>query len=120
MNIPDQLQYTQDHEWLSQDGRIGITDYAQEALGDVVFVELPEVGRVLKPGEPFGVVESVKSVSDLYSPTGGKIVRVNEALRDRPELVNKDPYGDGWIMQIESPEGGALIDAAAYRTQIGE
>ncbi|MDA8195333.1 MAG: glycine cleavage system protein GcvH [Thermaerobacter sp.] len=119
MNIPEDLQYTREHEWLGKDGRIGITDYAQEALGDVVYVELPEVGRVLKPGDIFGVVESVKSASDLYSPTGGTVIRVNPALADHPELVNQDPYGSGWIMELAEPAGGDLMDAAAYRRQVG-
>jgi glycine cleavage system H protein len=91
MEFPEDRRYTPDHEWLLPDGTVGITDYAQDALGDVVFVELPAVGRTVKSGEAFGVVESVKSVSDLFSPADGEVVAVNEALRDHPELVNQDP-----------------------------
>jgi glycine cleavage system H protein len=120
MTIPEDRQYTQEHEWLTPDGTVGITDYAQEALGDVVFVELPAVGRTLKRGEAFGVVESVKSVSDLYSPADGTVAAVNEALKDRPELINQDPYGAGWIIRLAvagEPQG--LLDADAYRTLVG-
>ena len=118
--IPKDLKYTREHEWIKVEGgkgTIGITHFAQDQLGDVVFVELPEVGRVLKQGEAFGVVESVKTVSDLYSPVGGKVVRVNDKLLDRPELVNSDPYGEGWMVELEVAEAGdldALLDAAAY------
>lgn len=118
MKYPENLQYTADHEWIDPDGRVGITDYAQDALGDVVFVELPEVGSPVKAGEAFGVVESVKSVSDLFSPVDGTIIKVNEELKESPEKINEDPYGAGWIVQIESPSGGDLMDVAAYRRQV--
>ncbi len=119
MNVPENLKYTKDHEWVATDGKVGITDYAQEALGDVVFVELPAVGQSVNAGDAFGVVESVKSVSDLYSPIAGKVVAVNQELTARPELVNEDPYGHGWIVQIESTaEEGALLSPQAYKSQI--
>lgn len=119
MNVPENLKYTKDHEWVASDGKVGITDYAQDALGDVVFVELPEVGLVVKPGDAFGVVESVKSVSDLYSPIAGKVVAVNQELTTRPELVNEDPYGQGWIVQLAADtEEGALLTSEAYQSQI--
>ena len=120
MKTPSELRYTEDHEWLRPDGksgRVGITDFAQDQLGDVVFVELPEVGRAVKQGEAFGVVESVKSVSDVFAPITGKVVAVNQALVDTPELVNQDPYGQGWIVEIEIADDGevqALLDAQAY------
>ncbi|MGE5591292.1 MAG: glycine cleavage system protein GcvH [Bacillota bacterium] len=115
---PRDLKYSKEHEWLRQEGNtgvVGITLFAQDQLGDVVFVELPEVGRVLKAGEQFGVVESVKTVSDLYSPANGKVVAVNERLADKPEVVNSDPYGEGWMirMEIDSVDPG-LMDAEAY------
>lgn len=124
--IPNDLKYTREHEWIRVEGTagtVGITHFAQSALGDVVFVELPEVGRVLKQGEAFGVVESVKTVSDLYSPVSGKVIRVNEKLMDSPEIVNQDPYGEGWMIVIEiaSPaEVGTLLDAAAYQQVTAE
>ncbi len=120
MKTPSELRYTEDHEWLrpeGKSGRVGITDFAQDQLGDVVFVELPEVGRAVKQGEAFGVVESVKSVSDVFAPITGKVVAVNQALVDSPELVNQDPYGQGWIVEIEIANDGevqALLDAQAY------
>ncbi len=120
MKTPSELRYTEDHEWLRPEGksaRIGITDFAQDQLGDVVFVELPEVGRDVKKGEAFGVVESVKSVSDVFAPITGKVVAANQALVDTPELVNQDPYGQGWIVEIEiadDAEVGALLDAQGY------
>lgn len=115
---PRDLKYSKEHEWLRQEGNtgvVGITLFAQDQLGDVVFVELPEVGRVLKAGEQFGVVESVKTVSDLYSPANGKVIAVNEKLADKPEVVNSDPYGEGWMikMEIDSVDPG-LMDAEAY------
>jgi glycine cleavage system H protein len=124
MNIPEDLRYSTDHEWVRQeDGRLrlGITDYAQDALGDVVFVELPEVGRSVAAGESFGEVESTKSVSDIYAPVAGTISEVNADLADHPERLNHDPYGDGWIALIEPSEPdaiGALLDAAAYRSLV--
>jgi len=100
--------------------RIGVSDFAQDELGDVVFVELPEAGDEITAGEAFGVVESIKAVSDLYAPVSGEVVAVNEELFDRPELVNEDPYGDGWLLEVEPVEGGAegLLDADEYDDQI--
>ena len=124
MNVPEQLRYSSDHEWVSRDGdvvRIGITDYAQDALGDVVFVQVPDVGAVVKAGESFGEVESTKSVSDVYAPVAGTVVEVNEALADGPQALNDDPYGDGWICTIrltDPAELDGLLDAAAYRALI--
>jgi glycine cleavage system H protein len=120
MNVPEQLRYSTDHEWLSRDGsraRVGITDYAQDALGDVVFVQLPNVGDAVKAGDTFGEVESTKSVSDIYAPVSGTVVAVNDALSESPQLVNDDPYGEGWICEIEvsdESQFGDLLDAAAY------
>jgi len=122
MEFPEHLRYTADHEWLRVDDGtavLGVTDYAQDALGDVVFVGLPELGRHVGQGEPIAEVESTKSVSDVFSPLAGEVVAVNEALRDAPELINRDPYGEGWIVQIrpDEPADGAsgLMDAASYR-----
>jgi glycine cleavage system H protein len=122
MNIPDQLRYSSDHEWAGrEDGvvvRIGITDYAQDALGDVVYVEVPQVGTVVAAGDTFGEVESTKSVSEIYAPVAGTVVAVNPALADNPALLNEDPYGAGWICTIEmsdDTELDGLLDAAAYR-----
>jgi len=112
MNYPEELKYTKEHEWAIGDegtAKIGITDYAQDALGDIVFVELPDVGAKVKAGETFGVVESVKSVSDLYSPITGNVVEVNDALEEEPELVNSSPYEEGWIIKIE-PANPADLD----------
>lgn len=122
MNVPDDLRYSSDHEWLRTDGarvQVGITDYAQDALGDVVYVELPEVGAAVKAGDSVAEVESTKSVSDIYAPVSGTIVEVNADLADAPERLNEDPYGDGWIFVIE-PDSDAdeLLDAAAYRALI--
>tara|TARA_B110000014_G_C20010470_1_gene523874 strand:- start:347 stop:721 length:375 start_codon:yes stop_codon:yes gene_type:complete len=119
MTYPTELKYTKDHEWLRLSkgtGQVGITDYAQEQLGDVVYVELPEVGRVLAQGDQFGSVESVKAVSDLYCPVSGEVVEVNSALETQPELVNKDPHGNWMIVvRLTSPdELESLIDADAY------
>jgi len=121
VNIPEGLLYAQNHEWIRRldDGNIcvGITDFAQDALGDVVFVDLPDVGRDLGSGEPFGEIESTKSVSDIYSPVNGEVVDVNAELEDTPELVNQDPYGDGWMIVLRpSPDASLdhLMDAAAY------
>ena len=122
---PDDLRYTPEHEWVRREGptvlRFGITSYATEALGDVVFVQLPTVGAVVSAGDGFGEVESTKSVSDVYAPVTGKVVAVNEALTDRPELLNSDPYGEGWICVIECTQPDQLsnlLDAAAYRELI--
>jgi len=121
MSVPDELRYSKDHEWIRVDGdtvRIGITDYAQDALGDVVYVQIPSVGTAVKVGESFGEVESTKSVSDVYAPVTGTVVEVNDSLADEPQKLNEDPYGDGWICAIRVSEPGeidALLDAAAYR-----
>jgi glycine cleavage system H protein len=122
MNIPDDLRYSSDHEWIRRDGdtvTIGITDFAQDSLGDVVFVELPDVGTDVVVNDTFTEVESTKSVSDIYAPVSGSIATVNTDLDDRPELLNDDPYGDGWICTIKMSDPSqfdALLDAAAYRT----
>jgi glycine cleavage system H protein len=121
MNVPEDLRYSKDHEWARLEGdrvRVGITDYAQDALGDVVFIELPEVGSTVKLDESFSEVESTKSVSDVYAPLAGTIVEVNTDLADTPERINEDPYGDGWICLIEPEDSSSydsLMDAAAYR-----
>jgi len=120
MSYPDDLRYSKEHEWVRVDGSratIGITSFAADELGDIVFIELPEVGASLKQFATFGVVESVKAVSDLYAPVSGEVVEVNEKLSDAPELLNSDPYGDGWIARVtlsDSAEVDALMDAAAY------
>lgn len=122
MNVPDDLRYSTDHEWLRSDQgrvRVGITDYAQDALGDVVFVDLPAVGTTVTAGEAIAEVESTKSVSDIYAPVSGTIVEVNEDLADTPERLNDDPYGDGWIFVIETADGDTeLLDATAYQALI--
>ena len=120
MNLPDHLRYSSDHEWLKPDGsraRMGITDYAQDSLGDVVFIQLPAVGDTVVAGETIGEVESTKSVSDVYAPVSGSVVAVNDALVDSPQLLNDDPYGDGWICEIELTDPAqvdGMLDAAAY------
>ncbi len=126
MNVPEELRYTSDHEWARlEDGgrvRIGITDYAQEALGDVVFVELPEVGAAVEANQTFSEVESTKSVSDVYAPLAGTVAEVNTDLAESPERLNTDPYGVGWICTIDPADGAAyatLLDAAAYRSLTG-
>jgi glycine cleavage system H protein len=117
---PEDLHYTREHEWIRSTGdmlRVGVTDYAQEALGDIVFVTLPEVGAEVTAGEPCGEVESTKSVSDIYAPVSGTIVARNEALDAAPELVNSDPYGEGWMIDIRPTDTSStdgLLDAAAY------
>jgi glycine cleavage system H protein len=121
---PQQFRYSKDHEWIDVEGdrgRIGITDYAQKQLGDVVFLELPEVGRALAAGEQFGTVESVKAVSELYSPVAGEVVEVNADLAAKPETINKDPHGAAWmiVLKITDPAGvGGLLDAAAYQALV--
>jgi glycine cleavage system H protein len=119
---PNNLKYSKEHEWVDfETKRIGITQYAQEALGDVVFVELPEVGTELEVGDTIGVVESVKAVSDIYAPVSGKVLAVNEDLLDSPELINQDPYGEGWILEIEITGGeDQLLDAAEYQKLVEE
>jgi glycine cleavage system H protein len=130
-DIPDDLHYTAEHEWVRRSGddtvRIGITDFAQSALGDVVFVQLPDEGSEVTAGESFGEVESTKSVSDLYAPVSGKVLAVNSDLDGSPQLVNSDPYGAGWLLDIRSADVGALesavaelLDAEAYRGTLTE
>lgn len=120
MNVPEDLRYSSDHEWVKAEGdlvRIGITDYAQDALGDVVYVQLPEAGAVVAAGDAFGEVESTKSVSEIYAPVAGTVVEVNAALDDAPETVNSSPYGEGWIAVIQVADVSSLdglLDAAAY------
>lgn len=122
MDVPEELRYSTDHEWVRRDGTrmiVGITDYAQDALGDVVYLEVPTTGATVSAGERVSEVESTKSVSDIFAPVSGTLVEANPALGDQPELLNSDPYGDGWILVIDT--GGddsgwdALMDAAAYR-----
>ena len=112
MEFPEELRYTKEHEWARDEGdgrvRVGITDFAQDALGDVVYVDIPEVGTEVQAGTPFGEVESTKSVSDVYSPVTGRVAERNAELEGRPELVNQDPYGEGWIVTIEVADGGQL------------
>ncbi|MET9258473.1 glycine cleavage system protein GcvH [Amycolatopsis sp. NPDC004079] len=125
MTTPEELRYTEEHEWVAtREGslvRVGITEYAQDQLGDVVFVDLPEVGRQVGAGDAFGEVESTKSVSELFAPVGGEIVAVNSAVAESPELVNSDPYGEGWLVEIrlDDPAGlEALLEAEAYEALI--
>jgi len=119
--VPDDLRYSTDHEWARPEGtrvRVGITDYAQDALGDVVFVDLPTVGKEVHAGDVLGEVESTKSVSEVYSPVAGTVVSVNGSLAETPEALNRDPYGDGWICELDvaGPDAlGDLMDAGAYR-----
>jgi glycine cleavage system H protein len=126
MNVPDDLRYTRDHEWARlEDGkvRVGITDYAQDALGDVVFVQLPEPGAALESGGSLSEVESTKSVSDIYAPLAGTVAEVNTELADAPQKLNEDPYGEGWICLIDPADASALdqlLDAEAYRALIAE
>ena len=124
MNVPEDLRYTSDHEWARlEDGRIriGITDYAQDALGDVVFVQLPEPGVAVGAGQSFSEVESTKSVSDVYAPVAGTVIEINTELTDSPQRLNDDPYGEGWLCVMEPADPaavGALLDAKGYRTLI--
>jgi glycine cleavage system H protein len=126
MDFPEDLKYTREHEWARRKGNqivVGITDFAQDQLGDVVYVELPDVGHPVKKGESFGVVESTKAVSELFSPLTGKVVEVNDPLTDAPETVNDDPYEEGWMIVIEPSdpkELEALMDAKAYRSFVEE
>ena len=126
MNIPENLKYTQDHEWIRVEGNhafIGITDYAQGELGDIVFIEIETVDELLEKEEVFGTVEAVKTVSDLFMPVTGKVLKVNPKLEDSPELVNKDPYGDGWMIQItieKAAELNDLLTAGQYKEMISE
>jgi len=124
MNVPEDFKYSSDHEWVGVDGNtatIGITDYAQDALGDVVFVDVPEVGTSVEVGATFSEVESTKSVSDIFAPVSGKIVAANDLLADNPELLNSDPYGQGWICRIDISDQAQLsdlLDSAAYQALI--
>lgn len=126
MNIPENLLYTQEHEWIRVDGNIGtvgITDFAQSELGDIVFVDLKKILTEVKKGESFGTVEAVKTVSELFAPVSGKIIEFNEKLESNAEVVNKDPYGEGWMIKLEitNPEElNSLLNAEAYRTLIGQ
>ncbi|UCD94827.1 MAG: glycine cleavage system protein GcvH [Candidatus Zixiibacteriota bacterium] len=125
MNIPAELKYTKEHEWVKVDGSVvvvGITDYAQGELGDIVFVELPSVGTEVKAMEPFGTIEAVKAVSDLFSPISGKIAEANPVLEDDPMVINRDPYGEGWMIKVEigdPAELDGLLDSEAYEKLIG-
>ncbi len=125
MNIPENLKYTKDHEWIKVDGKIGtigITDFAQGELGDVVYIDIaPDISE-LTMGESFGTIEAVKTVSDMYAPVTGKVLELNKKLNDEPQLVNTDPYGEGWIIKIELSNASQLndlLDAAAYNSQLG-
>ena len=123
-NTPAELQYTKTHEWIKiegDEGTIGISDYAQDSLGDVVYVDLPQLGTELDAGQAFGAVESVKAASDLYLPVGGEVIAVNDELVSQPELLNSDPYGAGWILKIRVAQGvGALMSAEAYEKYVDE
>ena len=120
LSLPEEVRYSEDHEWARREGDlyvVGIDDYAQDQLGDIVFVELPEPGSSFDKGEEFGTVESVKAVSELFFPMAGEVVEINEALEDRPELVNTDPYGDGWMLKVKISDSGdydALMDRDSY------
>ena len=123
MAVPEDLQYTKSHEWVRfEDGTvtIGITDHAQEELGDVVFVELPEEGDTIEAGDSFGTVESVKAVSDVYAPVGGEVVEVNSSLEDAPEKINDDPYGEGWIVKLSTSEEADLLSPEEYEKVVEE
>jgi glycine cleavage system H protein len=125
VDVPETLRYSEDHEWVrivAGEAVIGITAYAADELGDIVFVELPDIGRTLSRAEAFGVIESVKTASDLYAPVAGEVIAINEALAGAPELVNAEPYGEGWMIRLRIVDAAAadeLLDAAAYRDQIG-
>lgn len=124
--LPDELKYTSEHEWVRTDGAewtVGITDYAQQALGDIVFVELPEVGLEVQRGQAVGVAESTKAVSDVYAPVSGTVVARNDVLDGRPELVNEEPYGGGWLFRIaprDAGEADGLLDASSYAQNLGD
>jgi len=126
VEFPEDLRYTKEHEWARLEGsrvRVGITDFAQDALGDVVYVDLPDVGASVEASAPFGEVESTKSVSDVFSPVSGTIAERNPLIDDRPELVNEQPYGDGWLIVVDAVAEGsldALMDASAYRAFVDE
>lgn len=124
MNLPEKLKYTKEHEWIRAEGEIaviGITDFAQGELGDIVFVEIETVGETLDKGETFGTVEAVKTVSDLFMPVGGEIIEFNDALENSPELINKDPYADGWMIKMKMSDPSQLdelMDASAYQAML--
>ncbi|MDF1550125.1 MAG: glycine cleavage system protein GcvH [Bacteroidales bacterium] len=124
MNIPENLKYTKDHEWLKLEGdtaTIGITDFAQGELGDIVFVEIETEGETLAQGDVFGTIEAVKTVSDLFIPIAGEVVEVNSKIEDTPEVVNKDPYGEGWLIKVKvsnASDVDSLLDATAYKTHV--
>jgi glycine cleavage system H protein len=123
LSVPEDLQYTKSHEWVRTEGdtaTIGITDHAQDELGDVVFVELPGEGDTFDAGESFGTVESVKAVSDLYTPLGGEVVEVKSSLEDAPEKINDDPYGDGWIVKLRTTNGADLLSPEEYEKVVAE
>jgi glycine cleavage system H protein len=126
MNFPDNLKYTTEHEWIRIEGQygwIGITDYAQSELGDVVFVEIPAVGTKVEKGKSFGTIEAVKAVSDLFAPVNGEISEVNAEVKDHPEIVNKDPYGNGWMVKItitDLTQVSALLNVQTYKSLIGK
>ena len=123
MNVPQDLQYSRSHEWVRTEGdtaTVGISDHAQDELGDVVFVELPEEGTSINAGESFGTVESVKAVSDLYTPVGGEVVEVNTSLEDAPEKINDDPYGEGWIVKLNTSEEADLLSPEEYEKVVEE
>lgn len=123
MNIPSDLLYTKDHEWIKMDGdiaTIGVTDFAQGELGDIVYVEIETVGESFDSGDVFGTVEAVKTVSDLFMPLSGEVIEFNEALESNPETVNSDPYGDGWMIKVKvSDKGDALLTADEYKAEVG-
>lgn len=125
MNFPENLKYTEDHEWIRVEGNVGIigvSDHAQGELGDIVYIDIPDHEASLAQGDTFGTIEAVKTVADLLSPVSGKIIEVNSGLNDAPETVNKDPYGDGWIVKIElanPSELDSLMDAATYKSKLG-
>jgi glycine cleavage system H protein len=125
MNVPENLKYTKDHEWLKVEGGealVGITDYAQHELGDIVFIEVETVGEIIGKGDPFGTIEAVKTVSDMFMPVSGEVLQFNEGLTSKPETLNQDPYAAGWVIRIKinnPDEIGNLLDAGAYKKQIG-
>ena len=126
MNFPNDVKYTKEHEWIRQEGDVayvGITDYAQEQLGDIVFVDIQTVGKTLAADEVFGTIEVVKNISDLFLPVAGEVLEQNEALEEQPELVNKDPYGEGWLIKIKpaaDADFDSLLDAEAYKALIND
>lgn len=126
MNFPEKLKYTKDHEWIRVEGNVGyvgITEYAQGELGDIVFVELPAIGKKVEQRQAFGTVEAVKAVSDLYSPVTGEVLEVNKKIQDSPELVNKDPYEQGWMIKVKIEKAGeleSLLDVEAYKKLVAK